>query len=208
MSGSDSSFDQSYIKKKRAPSRQDDKGNSPTWRSITNDDMDFVTSIATNLLIDLGLFHVNGDKWRNLVMAVFQGKVSAFGRQRGYSAECVKLDNRQLSSDEKNKMHASIRTAAKAHAVKKHKKWHHNSHNSASHFQGPITFEQEDHDAIMMAVVDVLLHHGAHRVDAFELWDMAMAIFETGMSAWRHSFELEIQEGQSQEDVQPRGPTG
>ena len=74
-------------------------------------------------------------------------------------------------------MCASICTAAKAHAGKKHKKCHLNSHNSASHFQGPITFEQDDHDAVMIAVVDVLLQHGAHRINAFELWDMARAIF-------------------------------
>ena len=56
-----------------------------------------------NLLIDLGLFNVDGDKWRNLVMAVFQVEVSAFSCLHGCSEQHVNLDNWQLTSDEKKK---------------------------------------------------------------------------------------------------------
>ena len=172
-----------YLKKRSASSQKDDKGNCRHWRTITQDDIDFVTNIAMDLMQKLGIYNVDGHEWSDLVLAVFQVEVSAFGHQHGHSVECVRPANRQLDTDVRNRMHSSIQTAAKAHGIKKQKLWRRNSRNGASHFGGPIAFEQDDYDAIMMAVVDVLLLPDAHRIDAFELWDMARAILRWG---WQH----------------------
>ena len=181
-----------YLKKRSASSQKDDKGNCHHWRTITQDDIDFVTNIAMDLMQKLGIYNVDGHEWSDLVLAVFQVEVSAFGHQHGHSVEYVRPANRQLDTDVRNRMHSSIQTAAKAHGIKKQKLWRRNSRNGASHFGGPIAFEQDDYDAVMMAVVDVLLLHGAHTIDAFQLWDMARALFDTGMAASRRSLEFEM----------------
>ena len=152
---------------------------------------------------------MSGEEWSDLVLAVFQVEVSAVGHRHVYSAVYVKSANRKLDTDVTNRMHSSIQAAAKAHGIKKQKLWRRNSRNSASQFGGPIAFEQEDYDAVMMAVVDVLFQHGAHRIDAFELWDMARALFETGLAASRLTRIRDvIHERRSQEAAQPHLPTG
>ena len=165
-----------------------------------------------DLLQELGIHDVDGKEWSNLVLAVFQVELSAIGRRHNYSAVHVKSANRQLDTDTKNRMHSSFQAAAKAHGTKKQELWRCNSGNSASQFGGPIAFEEEDCDALMMAVLDVLLEHGAQRINAFELWDMARAIFEMVMANSGRSLEFKMSSQLVGDENQklpakPRGPT-
>ena len=113
------------------------------WRTITDDDMNFVGKIAMSVMQKLGTYDVDGEEWSDLVLAVFQVEVAAVGHWHGYSRDCVKPANRQLDPNVRNMMHSSIKTAAKAHGIKKQKLWRQNSCNSASQFGGPIAFEEE-----------------------------------------------------------------
>ena len=142
-----------FLRKQSASSQNDN------WRIITNEEMVLVGNIAMELSQQLGIHDVDGLEWSELVLAVFRVELSAIGHRHDYSPVYVNSANRQLETDTKNRMHSSIQAAAKAHGIKKQKLWRRNSRNSASQFGGPIAFGQEDHNAIMMAVVDVLLHH-------------------------------------------------